>query len=430
MMSAAKWRRPLLGSPLERKRKRRPRLTVAAMLVLFVSTYLLFLVTSTLFFPRPTTSALSSSSSSSSTSTSTSTTPGKTTTITTSAKTPLLPINFPDPCIIQDPSTGAWYAFATGSLSPPSNSTDAPTFKNIQVATAPSPAGPWTYLDSADPLPHPGPWTLGPGSQTWAPSVHRLPSSPSTTTNSSSDGDGGPEGWTYVMYYSGQVASRPGLHCVGAARSTTGHVLGPYEALAEPVACPLAGGGAIDPAGFADPASGRRYLLYKVDGNALGSGGECNNGVPPRRATPIVLHEVDRRDGVSLVAGEGTVILDRTDADGPLVEAPELVYVPPPPSSSGPDGAGGRYVLFYSNHCWDAPGYSVNYAVAADVRGPYRRAEGGPLIRTGDGFNVTAPGGAAPVPGARWVLFHGHCPAGRCLFGAQMEVVGERVIVS
>ncbi|KAK4154577.1 putative arabinan endo-1,5-alpha-L-arabinosidase C [Chaetomidium leptoderma] len=334
----------------------------------------------------------------------------------TRAKTPLLALNFPDPCIIQDAATGQWYAFATGSWTHPpqtpnnnNNTTTTPTWKNIQAATAPSPNGKWTYLPDTDPLPSAGAWTApGPGSQTWAPSVIHL-------GNNSSD---------YVLYYAAQLGDPPGsqFHCIGAAVSHTG-VLGPYLPLAEPVVCPLDQGGAIDPSGFLDPVSGRRFFLYKVDGNALGEGGECNNGVGEGRRRRSVRQGGDGGEGVGLV-GEGVEVLDRVgEVDGPLVEAPDLVYC-----------KGYGYVLFYSNHCWDGPGYSVNYAVARNIEGPYERGKGGRLIGTGDAFNVTAPGGAASVPGGSgggWmVLFHGDCPQGRCLFGAGMEVTGGMVVVS
>ncbi|KAG7288776.1 hypothetical protein NEMBOFW57_005134 [Staphylotrichum longicolle] len=292
----------------------------------------------------------------------TSTTTTTPTASTDTPKTPLLQVNFPDPCIILDPESGTWYAFATGAWPPPpptnasnttttalssssntttSSSSPPPatnyTYKNIQAASAPSPSGPWTYLPHADPLPLPGGWTSGPGpiSQVWAPSVVQLNAS------------------AFVLYYTALLAGNHSrFHCVGAATSTS--VLGPYDPLPQPVACPLDKGGAIDPAGFLDPASGRRYLIYKVDGNALGEGGECNNGVEPVKGTPIVLQEVEAADGVTL-QGDGVEVLDRDEkgGDGPLVEAPDVVWV-----------GEGRYVLFYSNHCWDGPGYSVNYAVA------------------------------------------------------------------
>ncbi|KAL2130888.1 hypothetical protein VTI74DRAFT_5818 [Chaetomium olivicolor] len=335
-------------------------------------------------------------------------------------KTPLLPINFPDPTLVQDPLTGTWYAFGTGSFTP--NST-TPAFRNIQAALSLSPsenplAGPWTYLPTIDLLPNPGPWTAGPGSQTWAPSVVRLNDT------------------AWVLYYAGQMGgNNSAFHCIGAA--TADSVLGPYTPLPEPLACPLDRGGAIDPAGFLDPATGRRWVVYKVDGNSMGSGGECGNGVEPGRATPILLQEVDDQDGVTLV-GEPLEILDREAAvDGPLVEAPELFFARP---ESQPDGRG-RYVLFYSNHCWDDPGYSVNYAVGevgGGVAGPYRRSGSNPLVGTGDAFNITAPGGAAVVAsqpgngggGGGWMVFHGDCAQGRCLYGAEMVVLGETVVAS
>lgn len=413
-------------------------------------------------------------------------------------KSPLLPFDFPDPCVFYDPPSGKWYAFATGSFPPPaaagssrdddsdrnrdsssgSGSEGEGRFKNIQAAEAPSPSGPWTYLRDADPLPSPGPWTAGPGSQTWAPSVVRIPSFSFSSSSSSSSSSS-----LYVLYYAAQLpGNRSAFHCVGAA--TARSALGPYAPLARPLVCPLAEGGAIDPAVFWDGAvdsepdpdpdpdlpggngdwnwdgdgdgEGRKrmgrkrrlYLLYKVDGNAVGGGGACNNGVEPRRRTPIMLQEVDAADGVTLL-GRPVEVLDRAEEDGPLVEAPDLLFVRQDGGGGGgdreaegdgdgdgdADGNGdghgkGWYVLFYSNHCWDGPAYSVNYAVARTITGPYARSADGPLIWTGHPFNVTAPGGAASVPGGRALLFHGDCPAGRCLFGAEMRVDGAKVVVS
>ncbi|KAK3326459.1 glycosyl hydrolase family 43 protein [Apodospora peruviana] len=289
--------------------------------------------------------------------------------------------DFPDPSIVRD-SDGKWYAFATASGGA----------RNIQAASAPSPSGPWTYIDK-EILPSAGNWTLGgggPGSNTWAPDVRLL----------SFD--------KYVMYYAGQLgpANASAFHCIGAATATS--VLGPYSALPSPLACPVSHGGAIDPSGFLDENTGRRYVVYKVDGNSLGHGGECNNGVAPYRNTPIVLQEVDREDGVTLV-GDGMEILDRLEeADGPLVEAPSL-------GDDGKKRENVTYVLFYSSHCWMTELYRVNYATARNVTGPYVRGrKGGSLIATGDGrFNLTAPGGATSVDGGGRMLFHANCAQGR-----------------
>ncbi|KAK4127951.1 glycoside hydrolase family 43 protein [Parathielavia appendiculata] len=235
-------------------------------------------------------------------------------------KAPLLPLNFPDSCILQDTSRDM---SASAPLSPPSSSTlpsSSPTTWD------------WNYLPEADPLPTPG-VRADPvqGSQTWAPAVTQLNQS------------------TYILYYAAQLAGNYSYyHCIGAAKSSRG-ILGPYDPLPQPVICPLHAGGAIDPAALRGPATGRRYLLYKVNGNSMGRREECNNGVAPFMRTPIVLQEVNATDGVTAVGD----------------------------------------------------GWSVSYAVARNITGPYKRPEGtrGFLIRTGDVFNVTAPGGAASAPG-------------------------------
>ena len=140
-----------------------------------------------------------------------------------------------------------------------------------------------------------------------------------------------------------------------------------------------------------------------------------------------MLQEVDALDGVTLI-GEPVQVLDRDAAiDGPLVEAPELALL----NGDGYGNDGGVYVLLYSNHCWDGPLYSVNYAVSrvedgGSVKGPFKRPVGAkPLIQTGDGFNVTAPGGAAWAEGGGWIVFHGNCEQGRCLFGATIAAATD-----
>ncbi|KAK0635496.1 glycosyl hydrolase [Bombardia bombarda] len=303
--------------------------------------------------------------------------------------------DFPDPSITQD-TDGTWYAFGTASGG-----------KNIQAASAPAPDGPWTYIDQ-DILPGgAGPWTAD-GTNTWAPDVRVIAPG------------------KYVMYYSGELGNDTALHCIGVATSFTtfevkGGILGPYTPATEPFACPTEHGGAIDPSGFLDAVTGRRYVVYKVDGNSIGHGGSCNNDVAPYVPTPILLQEVDADDGVTKVGGEPVEILDRTEADGPLVEAPDLMQVVVDGSST--------FVLFYSSHCWVSDKYSVNYATSAgNITGPYVRS-GKPLVATGD-FGTTSPGGATSAVGEGQMVFHANCQQGRCLFVAGLEVDGSVVSVS
>ncbi len=293
---------------------------------------------------------------------------------------PLLNTDFPDPSILQD-ADDQWYAFATTGNN-----------KNIQAASAPMPGGPWTYVDR-DMLPDSGPWTTG--NDNWAPDVQGMV-------------DG-----TYVMYYSGDLANSPAHHCVGVA--TSSQVLGPYKPHATPWACPFGQGGAIDPSGFIDQATGRRYVVYKIDGNSIGHGGDCGNSVAPIVPTFIMLQEVGP-DGVTKV-GAAVRIFDRSADDGPLVEAPNLVRTDD-----------GLYILFYSSWCYSTDRYNTKYAMAQSVAGNYTRG-GAALLQTGT-FGLTAPGGATSTESGHYMLFHANCPAGRCLYGATWGVQGVDVILS
>lgn len=193
------------------------------------------------------------------------------------------------------------------------------------------------------------------------------------------------------MYYTANTADGA-THCVGAATSAAPQ--GPYTPLAAALACPRAQGGAIDPAGFAD-TDGTLYVVYKVDGNSIGHGGNCNNGVAPLVPTPIMLQRM-AADGVT-PAGSPVQILDRGDADGPLVEAPSLVKV------------GGVYLLFFSSNCYAGALYDVSYATATSVGGPYTKqtAPNAPLLQTGTPYaNLFSPGGLDVGPGGVRVLFH------------------------
>jgi beta-xylosidase len=221
---------------------------------------------------------------------------------------PVINANFPDPSILQDGDT--WYAFGTNSGG-----------HNVQVATAPAVGGPYTVLDQ-DLLPKVGSWSDG--LNVWAPDIRKI-------------------GNTYVLYYTAESSQDAPHHCVGTATSAT--IEGPYTPASTPLACPLDQGGAIDPSGFTD-TDGKHYVVYKIDGNSIGHGGNCNNAVAPIVPTPIMLQQV-ASDGFTPV-GDPIQILDRDDADGPLVEAPDLILV------------NGVYVLFFSSNCFDSTLYDIS----------------------------------------------------------------------
>ena len=81
-------------------------------------------------------------------------------------------------------------------------------------------------------------------------------------------------------------------------------------------------------------------------------------------------------------------------ADGPYVEAPALNYM------------SGKYVLFYSPQCYTTPKYAVAYAIADDIRGPYKRS--GTLFKTGGPLGFQAPGGLDVAVNGDHAVWHAY----------------------
>ncbi|KAL3456717.1 glycosyl hydrolase [Aspergillus heterothallicus] len=252
--------------------------------------------------------------------------------------TQALDINFPDPAVIQ--TDQGYYAFGTQS-----NGARVPVARSDDFTS-------WTLLDGTDALPQLPGWVNGGNPQVWAPDVIQR-----------DDGQ-------FVMYYSA-IANDGGKHCVGAATSSS--IEGPYIGTDSPIACHNDEGGAIDASGFRDE-DGTRYVVYKVDGNSL-------NGDGTTHPTPIILQRLGS-DAVT-PEGDGVQILDRDDADGPLVEAPSLLKV------------GGTYYLSFSSNWYNSLNYDVSYATASSVSGPYSKVQApdAPLLVSGDGSNVGPLGG-------------------------------------
>lgn len=162
-----------------------------------------------------------------------------------------------------------------------------------------------------------------------------------------------------------------------------------------------------------------RYVATDIvdsDGTGLDAGA-CPNVSPPYQPTPIMLQEMNINDWITPV-GIPVQILDRTDEDGPLIEAPAIIR--------SPDN---HYLLFYSSHCYDSVDYDVKYAVANSITGPYTRK--GSLLSSGQ-FGLTSPGGATPTPGGDVLLFHADCELGLptltlCLHTIDLAISGQTV---
>ena len=217
----------------------------------------------------------------------------------------------------------------------------------------------------------------------------------------------------YVLYYSGEAKKKVRHHCVGVAVSESTDPTGPYIPRENPLSCRLDQGGSIDPAGFLD-ADGSRYVVFKVDGNSVGHGGDCNNGVEPIVPTPILLQKV-QEDGFTPV-GDAVQILDRDDSDGPLVEAPNLIR------------KGDTYYLFYSTHCYTDPKYDVRYATSKSVTGPF--VKNGQKLLQGEKNGLTSPGGGTVCGCGDRMLFHAFCGENkRCAYAADVLIEGEKVSI-
>ncbi|VDB87791.1 unnamed protein product [Peniophora sp. CBMAI 1063] len=294
---------------------------------------------------------------------------------------PVITDNFPDPAILT--VDGTYYVFSTNSGG-----------KNVPVQTSTDFVN-WTPL--ADALPTVGAWSTG--VNIWAPDVIQL------GTNS------------FLMYYSAEVASNPGTHCVSAATSSS--PAGPYTPISSVLACPISDGGAIDPVAFID-TDGSLYLAWKVDGNNIGHGGNCNNGVAPIVPTPIMIQKMTA-DGTAFAAGSSkTQILDRGDADGPLIEAPSLVE------------KDGTYFLFFSSNCYSGSLYDVSYATASSVLGPYTKSSA-PLLITGSPYaQLYSPGGLDINRAGTQAVFHADLDQSasvRQMYTAAVTISGTTVTI-
>lgn len=271
-------------------------------------------------------------------------------------------VNFPDPAIIR---TGdGWHLFSTNAV------VDG-KWINVQKAFTHD----WINFEfqkGVDALPVLPKWA-DPAPRVWAPDVVRL-----------DDG-------SFIMYYTVAYGARPNLHCSSFA--TAKNINDAFvDNSHKPWICPLQAGGAIDISGFTDEKNGhKRWVVYKIDGNAIGHGGECGNTVAPIVPTPIMLQQV-AQDGHTLI-GKPTRILTNIASDGPYIEAPSLTFM------------NGKYVILFSSQCYMGSKYDVQYAVADTITGPYKRS--GRLLGTGD-MGLSGPGGLDVTINGDHAIFHAY----------------------
>lgn len=262
--------------------------------------------------------------------------------------------NFPDPCLIKVGK--GYYSFATRPLTN--------TSIHIQVASAPESISRWTLLEGYDALPNLPPWVKHHGDAgVWAPQVSQR------------------EDGMFVMVYSALHKDHTRKHCLGMATSST--VLGPYDAgnSSRPLVCNLELGGIIDPTFISDPMVNTTYLVYKNDGNAIGSGGACANANWPNTPTTFEYNSL-QQDWTTFPSFEYHVnntnfssnfdvgsnkqkFLKNARSDGPNIESPQAWFQEYPELSMGNSHSEMRraYHVMYNSGCYADKTYRIEHLV-------------------------------------------------------------------
>lgn len=149
----------------------------------------------------------------------------------------------------------------------------------------------------------------------------------------------------YVLFY---TVREPKAQRQAISVATSAEPGGPYvDSSSGPLIYQLDLGGSIDPSTFVD-TDGTAYLLWKADSNAIDQ--------------PSSLWIQQLSDGGTALLGSPVRLLEHDAAwETPLIEAPSLV------------ASRGIYYLFYSANWWNTHRYSIGYATAPDVTGPYTK---------------------------------------------------------
>jgi arabinan endo-1,5-alpha-L-arabinosidase len=200
----------------------------------------------------------------------------------------------------------------------------------------------------------------------WAPEIHQV-------------------GNHYVAYYTARTGA--GRLSIGAAAADS--ALGPFTDLGHPLLT-RSDVGVIDATVFR-AADGTPYLVWKVDGNAIG------------RPTPIFAQPL-AADGLMLTGSATQLITNDLPWEGGVVEGPWVVV------------RDGVYWLFYSGNSYANGSYAVGVARATAPLGPYSKL-GDPIVTTnaawvgpGHGSVVDAPSGESVLVYHAWRAGHVNGP--------------------
>lgn len=255
---------------------------------------------------------------------------------------PVLAEDFPDPSAVR--VNGVYWATATSTARAPGfpllRSTDLVHWKSVGTIFVTPPA--W----ASDSL--------------WAPELVVEPTG-------------------VLVYYTARRRGGPLCVAVVSAPSPSG----PYTDHG-PLVCQKAG--SIDPT-FVRDNSGRPYLVWKEDGNAV------------RKPSRIWIRPL-RADGLALVGHRRELLRNEARWEGAVVEAPEIV-----------SHRGWLYLFYSGNTYGPAPvcRYAVGVARSRSIFGPWRRDPTNPILRSNRTWRC--PGHATAVgdgAGRLFLLYHAY----------------------
>lgn len=258
---------------------------------------------------------------------------------------PLWEDDFPDPHVLRGEK--GWYAYATGN----------PGFYNIGVAFS-ADFSAWSKVKEA--LPERPNWQPIVQGLTWAPDVTRV-------------------GNRYLMIYVARHADS-GLQCLSRAWANSLH--GPFvDNSTTPFICQLDKGGSIDPNLFVS-SSGKRFLYFKNDGNAVGL------------ETKIWVVEVNN-EGDFLHDPIYTGLKNFRSWHGSILEHPSVFEHKD------------KYFLTYSANDYWTENYAIGWAVSTSPLGPWIDKSLEPFLSS-TGL-VAGPGGQQIFRDDKlnlWIAYH------------------------
>jgi arabinan endo-1,5-alpha-L-arabinosidase len=195
----------------------------------------------------------------------------------------------------------------------------------------------------------------------WAPEIHKV-------------GDG------YVAYFTARDTTDK--LCIGAARAR--NVLGPYTDIGKPFIRDDRAG-VIDAHQFKDE-DGRRYLYWKIDGNAF----------KPPEPTWIYGQELSS-DGLSLVGKRVQLLRNTLSWEGDVIEGGWMIRHDQ------------SYFLVYSANTFNSDRYATGVARSRSPLGPFEKLPQ-PILRSSAQWWGPGHGAIVHVGGSDYYLYHAWQP--------------------